>query len=108
MFVEIFNELLAECGLNRKQFAEQSGIPYTTVVGWTNLNRLPEYGALIQIADFFRCSIDYLTGRQDEYGKIYSFGEISKTEQELLRNYRTLSNENKELLLKLSVSLKKK
>lgn len=52
-FLDIFNDLLVENNLNRKQFAEQSGIPYTTVIGWTNLNRLPDYSAIIKIADFF-------------------------------------------------------
>lgn len=63
-FLEIFNDLLSENGLNRKQFAELSGIPYTTVIGWTSLNRLPDYTALIKIADYFKCSVDYLAGRQ--------------------------------------------
>lgn len=107
MFVEIFNDLLQECGLNRKQFAEQSGIPYTTVVGWTKLNRLPDYGALIKIADFFRCSIDYLTGREDEYGRLHQVDDIFAEERKLLRNFRAMSAEDKDLLLKLSYKMLK-
>ena len=59
-FLEIFNDLLSENGLNRKQFAELSGIPYTTVIGWTNLNRLPDYTALIKIADYFNALLTTL------------------------------------------------
>lgn len=65
MFIDIFNELLEENELNRKQFSEKSGIPYTTVIAWTNLNRLPDYTALIKLADFFHCSIDFLAGRNE-------------------------------------------
>ena len=108
MFLDIFNELLAEAKLNRKQFAEQSEIPYTTVIGWTNLNRLPDYTALIKIADFFHCSIDYLTGRQENYGNTYSSVEVSKPEQILLKNFRNLDTDDRELLLTLSKKLSRK
>ena len=97
MFADIFNDLLDEKGLNRKQFAEQSGIPYTTVIGWTNLNRLPDYTALIRIADFFQCPIDHLAGRKtaNQYSDI---AELSKEEQIILRHFRKLSPELKELV----------
>lgn len=107
MFVELFNDLLEEHSLNRKQFAEQSGIPYTTVIGWTKLNRLPDYTALIKIADFFQCSIDYLVGRQDDYEIDRSHLELSPVEQTLLKNFRKLDLENKELILKLTKNISK-
>ncbi len=107
MFVELLNDLLEEHNLNRKQFAEQSGIPYTTVIGWTNLNRLPDYTALIKVADFFECSIDYLTGRQENFGNSYSSVEASPEEQNLLRYYRKLEPENKELISKPTKNLVK-
>ncbi len=105
MFVEIFNELLEDYNLNRKQFAEQSGIPYTTVIGWTKLNRLPDYTALIKIADFFHCSIDYLVGRQDDSENGGSFSEVSHSEQTLLKDFRELNSDNKELVSKLVKNL---
>lgn len=105
MFVDIFNDLLEDHDLNRKQFSEKSGIPYTTVIGWTKLNRLPDYTALIKIADFFHCSIDYLAGRQDDYGNFYASIEVSHTEQSLLRDFRTLRSDNKELVTKLVKNL---
>lgn len=105
MFIEIFNELLAEKNLNRKQFSEQSGIPYTTVIGWTNLNRLPDYNALIKISDFFQCSIDYLVGRQDDYNYAVLSVSISKQEEELLQNYRKLSQKNKDIVQTITQAL---
>lgn len=108
MFLEIFNELLDENDLNRKQFSEKSGIPYTTVIGWTKLNRLPDYTALVKIADYFNCSIDYLTGRQDTFEYASSQNEMSVKEQSLLKNFRALNPENKELILNLTKNLKEK
>ena len=101
MFIEIFNDLLDEKGLNRKQFAEKSGIPYTTVIGWTAHNRLPDYTALNKIADFFNCSVDYLMGRQDDWNNTIIPVEILQSEQTLLKNFRKLNTENKELILTL-------
>ncbi len=108
MFIEIFNDLLAEKNINRKQFAEQSGIPYTTVIGWTNLNRLPDYTALIKIADFFQCSIDYLVGRQKYYDYDSSVTTLSKQEQNLIFSYRKLSQKDKDIVQTITIALLKK
>ena len=108
MFIEIFNDLLAEKNINRKQFAEQSGIPYTTVIGWTNLNRLPDYTALIKIADFFQCSIDYLVGRQNYYDYDSSVTTLSKQEQNLIFSYRKLSQKDKDIVQTITIALLKK
>ena len=106
MFIDIFNELLEENELNRKQFSEKSGIPYTTVIGWTNLNRLPDYTALIKLADFFHCSIDFLTGRDEASNDLRTYSvKIPPQEQTLLQNFRNLNHENKDLVLKISKSL---
>ena len=105
-FLEIFNELLAEKGLTRKAFATQSGIPYPTVIGWTNLQRLPDFTALIKIADFFECSIDYLTGRQSEFGE--PIGQrLSPSEEGLLYAFRALSSDDRMTIIKLLNSLAK-
>lgn len=105
MFIDIFNELLDEKNLNRKQFSAQSGIPYTTVIGWTNLNRLPDYNALIKISDFFQCSVDYLVGRQNYYDYAPSKFTISIQEQNLLSNYRKLSQKNKNIVQTITTAL---
>lgn len=65
MFLEKFNELLKANGLNQKQFAEKSKIPYTTVNGWCARNRLPDCNAIIEVAKYFNCSTDYLLGLED-------------------------------------------
>lgn len=107
VFVEIFNDLLEENSLNKKQFSERSGIPYTTVVGWTKLNRLPDYSALIKIADFFNCSIDYLVGRQDEFGNILYSAENLHSEFSFIKYFRRLDKKNQELVVELTKKLAK-
>ena len=102
MFAEIFADLLVEHNLNKRSFSSLSGIPYPTVIGWTNLNRLPDYNALIKIADFFQCSADYLLGRQDEFGhKLFYGTQKTKDELEFLSHYKKLNKDSQELLLQL-------
>lgn len=108
IFVDIFNDLLAERGLNYMQFSAKSGIPYSTVIGWVKHNRLPDYTALIKIADFFNCTIDYLAGRQDEFGNAAYTAEILHSEFEYIRYFRRLDSENQKLIIALTKNLAKK
>lgn len=68
MFKEILLDLLKERGLSQRQFSKMTGIPPTTISGWLNANRLPDYNALIKMRLFFDVSADYLLGLEDETG----------------------------------------
>lgn len=106
MFVEVFNDLLAENDMSKKKFSEQSGIPYPTIIGWTNLHRLPDYTALLKIADFFHCSVDYLMGRENSYNDPQPAQIIlSPKERELIALYRKLDPDGKQLIGKLADKL---
>ncbi len=107
-FLEFFNELLHEHELTRKQFSTQSGIPYPTVIGWTNLGRLPDFIALKKIADFFECSVDYLMGREVETGTMIIPQTLFPAEEKMLEEYRALTLEEKTNIAKLITCLYKK
>lgn len=68
MFKEILENLLKENNLNQKQFSERANIPTTTISGWLNAGRLPDYHALVKLSIFFDVSADYLLGLEDETG----------------------------------------
>ena len=68
MFKEILLNLLAERQLSQRQFSIKTGIPTTTISGWINANRLPDYNALKKMRLFFDVSADYLLGLEDETG----------------------------------------
>lgn len=67
MFKEILLNLLKEKNLNQRQLSQLTKIPTTTISGWLNANRLPDYHALRKLAIFFEVSADYLLGLTDEY-----------------------------------------
>lgn len=65
VFYERLKELMLEKGLNNSQLAEKTGIPRTTINGWTLKQNKPQADVLCVLADFFKVSVDYLLGRED-------------------------------------------
>ena len=71
MFKEILKNLMNEKGINQRQLSINADIPTTTISGWLNADRLPDYNALIKLRIFFNVSADYLLGLEDESGGKY-------------------------------------
>ena len=59
-------ELREAKGINMKEAARLLNMPYTTYVNYEKGLREPTSEVLIQIADFFETTIDYLVGRQSD------------------------------------------
>ena len=79
---------MAEKGINQRQLGVGAQIPPTTISGWINANRLPDYSALIKLAVYFDVSADYLLGLSDEFGSSISIPEpLAWNETELLGSY---------------------
>ncbi|MEG0874628.1 MAG: helix-turn-helix transcriptional regulator [Clostridiales bacterium] len=108
-FIEKLDFLMKRDGIkNKKQLAEKSNIPYTTIVGFyekgtDNIRRT----TLLKLAKCFECSLDYLAN-DDVIDPIY--GRVEQTqikkrtenfsdENKLLNAYRSLSEEGQEKLI---------
>lgn len=65
MFRDILTELMKERGLNQRKLSMQADIPVTTISGWLNAGRLPDYNALKKLSVFFEVSADYLLGLKE-------------------------------------------
>ena len=59
-FKYILTDLLSENHLTQAAFSRKIGIPKTTISGWLNADRLPDYQAIRKIARFFDVSADFL------------------------------------------------
>ena len=59
-------QLREEQGFNMKEAANRLGLPYTTYVNYEKGLREPNSEMLINIANFYNCSIDYLLCKSDE------------------------------------------
>ena len=62
----------------------------------------PSLDTLARLADFFECSIDYLLGREDDFGNVHVQGtapQLTADEKELLDIFRSLRREYKVQIL---------
>jgi len=66
-FPNRLKELRKKRELLSKDLAKIMCVEPATITTWEKGNRFPKDDALIKIADYFDCSIDYLLGRTDDY-----------------------------------------
>lgn len=107
MFLNIFEELKKEKGLNDSSFAKACNIPYQTVRGWTRQGKLPDYQGITKIADFFQVSTDYLLGRENDVGVININADLTPLQSELLTILNKLSEQDQNRVLGYAQALAK-
>lgn len=66
-FSERIKELISERDISPKQLADAIGVAVSSVHRWQNGKLQIYLSKLIKIADYFHCSLDFLTGRKEEY-----------------------------------------
>lgn len=107
-------ELREERKLNMRQAAQALEIPYTTYISYEKGDREPNSEMLIQLADFFNCSIDYLIRRDDirinddvldvvnglDQDVLAFYGNIfdAQKETDMIKKYRTLDEYGKDVV----------
>lgn len=62
-FKDIFSELRKDTGLSQEKFAEMFHQSSSTISGYETGRNTPSYDLLIQYADYFKVTTDYLIGR---------------------------------------------
>lgn len=71
-------------GLKASEVAEQLSITRNSLSEWENGSRIPPCERIIQLADFYQISVDYLLGRDTDAGSpCDSFKPISKSSFEI-------------------------
>lgn len=98
-------------GLNIKNCREASGfsvydieknlhIPHQTIYRWENSFNIPNVVDCARLADFFGVTIDYLVGREDDFGVIQSgTAEMPENERELLEVFRGLTDKGQKMVI---------
>jgi transcriptional regulator with XRE-family HTH domain len=94
-FLEKLDYLMARERLNKHTLSQQSGIPYTTIVGFYERSyENTKLSTVQKLAEFFGVSLDYLM--RDQYTNPYdSPTSLTQDEIRLLDQYRDLSDEGK-------------
>lgn len=94
-------ETMRENGITQKQIAEKLGIAQGTVAGWKQRNCPPPINYISDISNMLGVSIDYLvTGSNQPLAY-----KLDSSEQYLIRLYRSSSEENKNTIMKIAISL---
>lgn len=94
-FSDISKNLRAEANLSQIELAKKLGISKACISMIEIGKNEPTAKTLIAYADFFGCSIDYLCGREDDFGIIKKTAEVpalSREETELLTYFKKLNN----------------
>lgn len=92
-FLIRFEELIKETNTNLSIIAKATGIPRSTLSSYTNRKSTPSAMQLILLANFFAVSIDYLVGREDDFGNVApSEPALSENEKRLLKAFNSLSD----------------
>ena len=94
-------ELRTERGLTQRELAEKIGVKNYTVANWEQNRTEPSVRDLIDLANFFECSVDYLIGREDDFGQILVLKDNIAEQTNLLSLYEGLTDERKTLVLSL-------
>ena len=63
-------DLRKEKNLTQKELAQALSITVSTLSHWECGYQEPNFDDLIMIADYFEVSVDYLLGREDDFGSI--------------------------------------
>lgn len=95
-FAKTLKQLRKENNLTYNELADNIGYSKAIIGFWENEQKQPTLQALIALSNYFNVSIDYLSGREEEDGRIIiKEQELPNDEKNLLNNYRHLPNELK-------------
>ena len=102
-------ELREENGIKRSVLARALQINAGTIANYENEIRQAPYEYLIQFAEYFDVSIDYLLGREEKNSwKIKLDGALTETERRLIDDYRRCSPTAKERIAEYAQLWKEK
>ena len=89
--------LIEERDLTQKQLSMDLHIASSTLNGYVNNNREPDFATLVRFAQYFNVSTDYLLGLSNE--KKPAPSSLSPQEGALVHLYRALPSERQELIV---------
>lgn len=76
MFKDVLLDKLKDRNISQKKLSEETGIPTTTISGWINQNKLPDYNSLKKLSKFFGVSSDVFLELEDDFGNKKYFVNI--------------------------------
>lgn len=84
---------LSQAGLAQRIGSSQKAVDY-----WEKGATEPTARFIIAMANCFKCSTDYVLGREDDFGNVNVESDLTQDEKILLEYYRSLSKDKKHQL----------
>lgn len=96
--LENLKKLREEAGVTQKQLADAVSVSQQSINKYENHNIEPDIATLVQIADFFHTSVDYLIGHSSIRRKVESVApyDLTAKEASLIDQYRNLTDKQQE------------
>ena len=110
-FSEMSRYLRKEKGLSQVELAKALNVSKACISMIEIGKNEPTAITLIKYADFFECSIDYLLGREDDFGNVHVHGpapQLTTAELQLLEDFRALPPDLQDMLTATIETWKKK
>lgn len=83
-------EIRLEKQMSQRELAERLGLTAHNIGDWERGKCEPSIFFLDKIANQFGCTVDYLIGREDDFGNVETNADLSEEEKEILATYRAL------------------
>jgi len=93
-FAQNLKQIRTERNMTQEELAKLLNISRPTVAGYEAKNKQPDYDKLLQIADIFEVSTDYLLGRSLSAKSNKHMEYLTQDEHKTIADYRLLSEEN--------------
>ena len=90
--------VLEDKNITQKQFSEILNIAPSTINGYINNYREPDFSILKKISTILEVSTDYLLGLTN-HSQIRSPEQLTDIEAEFVNTFRLLNNEQRELII---------
>ena len=100
-------ELRLAKGLTQKEVAEVIKVSPQSYGYYENWVNKPDPETLIKLADLFGCSIDYLLGRENDFGFSSDNHNLTSTQSKLLSSFNLLSTEDQNKVIGFIKALEK-
>ena len=98
MFAEKLRYLRLQNELSQKELARKIDLSSNIICEYEKGRSQPNIDTVLKLAEIFNCSVDYLLGREDDFGFIQSSAdEYTSTEKRIISIYRGLSEREKTL-----------
>ena len=97
--------LRKEQNISQRALAQRIGSSQKAIDYWEKEQAEPTAKFICALADCFGCSVDYLLGREDDFGNVNIESDLSENEKKLLSDYRRLNSKEKDQILEFSAFL---